>query len=538
MNPFSGFLQPQNNRPLEGLATTQDLLRVVQGNKEMVQRQLENTQQNARANDYLKLQQGDQAHRFGAEEQKQVEALLAEYQDAEDQGDPVRLSRAAQQLQRFGMDVGQKKAPDLRAFTGEQSLPSVPKNPVIAATAPVTPTNLGDFRQSQPIDSVVSDELKSRDALRARSPEADLSQEDFESQLINGTQAPGRYEEAGKTTDEFRKMLPQAPEDLGDVDDPAFKAAAAQEGGVIDLDAENPQPLQIGGTAQPAPQSPAQAPQQRNRLATQLLPTVISKGGKQLYESTGPSGRYAPMVSGVFEPFLQHENPEIGSAAKRAQAMATKLIEVDGVAPKEAIKMGMDYLNGEANRVIGLERTKLGSRPRLGGSGGGGLMGKTQDIAESAQLYDDNARSEAAKIQEEDRQYESIEAAATSGDPALQRDAVNQLLKIRSGTAVTAAEDARISQINGLVAQVQDRLGRWTGGAMTPEMARTIQQIVSLKRQVSQAKIKRIYEHQAKLYQVQNQGKTKDPKVLEERANVLRQGGNAATGETSEEDLY
>lgn len=164
-------------------------------------------------------------------------------------------------------------------------------------------------------------------------------------------------------------------------------------------------------------------------------------------------------------------------------------------------------------------------------------MGKSQDIAESAQLYDDNARAEAAKIQEEDRQYESIEAAAHSGNPALQRDAVNQLLKIRSGAAVTAAEDARISQINGLIAQVQDRLGRWTGGAMTPEMANTIQQIVALKRQVSQAKIKRIYEHQAELYEVQNQGKTKDPNVLKNRSNVIRKGGNVA-GEPSEEDLY
>jgi hypothetical protein len=518
MNPFSGFLQPQNNRPLEGLATSQDLMRVVQGNKEMAQRKLENSQQNDRQNAYLKLQQGDQAHRWNAEEQKQVEGLLAEYQDAEDQGDPVRLSRAAQMLKRFGMDVS----------PGSQ--------------AGMPPANLRDFNGTKPDLRALTGErvLPNIQALTGQAPgqdipqEPDLSQADFERQLIESSgKLPERMEQAGKTTPSMSSILPQSPEepvDMGDVDSPEFKQAAAQESGVIDLDQDDSTPLQIG--------EPQQSTQTTlRRLSTQLLPTVVSKGGKQLYESTGPSGRWGPMVAGVFEPFTSHENPEIGSAAKRAQAMASKLIEVDGVAPKDAIKLGMEYLNGEANRVINLERTKIGSRPRIGGGPGTGLMGKTQDIAESVQLYDDNARAEAAKIQEEDRQYESIEAAANSGDPALQRDAVNQLLKIRSGTAVTASEDARISQINGLVAQVQDRLGRWTGGAMTPEMARTIQQIVALKRQVSQAKIKRIYDHQAEVYKAQNTGKVKDPKILEQRATVLRKGGLPA-GESSEEDLY
>ncbi len=555
MNPFSGFLQPQNNRPLQGLATTQDVLRTVQGNKELAQRQLENTQQNDRANQRLGMEQAYQSRKFSQEDQKQVEALLAEYQEAEDQGDPVRLSRAAQMLQRFGMDVGQggqkpdlaaftgQQKPDLRALTGERTLPNVAARPSAADLQALT------GQPQNPIDEAVAQEMKSREALMAKNaaPEQDLSQEDFESQLIEGSgKLPERMEKGGETTPEMKALLPQAPEeevrDMGDVDSPEFQQAAAQEGtngNVMDLDADDPTPLRIGGpeapqsaqVAQPAPQGPPR------RLSTQLLPTVISKGGKQLYESTGPSGRWAPMVSGVFDQFTQHENPGIASAAKRAQVMASKLISVDGIAPKEAVSIGMNYLNGEANRIINLERTKLGSRPRFGGGAGGGLMGKGQDIAESVQLYDDNARAEAAKIQEEDRQYESIEGAIHSSDPALQRDAVNQLLKIRSGTAVTAAEDARISQINGLIAQVQDRLGRWTGGAMTPEMARTIQQIVALKRQVSQAKIKRIYDHQAEVYKAQNTGKVKDPAVLEQRATVLRKGGLPA-GEVAEEDLY
>lgn len=535
MNPFSGFLQPQNNRPLEGLATAQDLLRTIQGNKELAHRKLENEQQNTRSNARLAMEQAYQSRKFSQEDQKQVESLLAEYQDAEDQGDPVRLSRAAQMLQRFGMNVGEGPAakPDLRAFTGERVLPNVPKAPTPEALQALT------GQPQNPIDSAVQQELKSRAALQAKNaaPEQDLSQEDFESQLIAGSgNLPERMEKGGETTPEMKALLPQAPEeqpvDMGDVDSPEFKRAAAEEQGVIDLDAEDPRPLQIGGDQPQAPPTPPR------RLSTQLLPTVISKDGKKLYESTGPSGRWAPMVKGVFEPFAQHGNADIASAAQRAQQMAGKLIEVDGVAPKDAIKLGMDYLNGEANRVIGLERTKLGSRPRGVGGVGSGLLGKTQDIAESAQIYDDNARAQAEKLQQEDVQYESIEGAINSNDPALQRDAVNQLLKIRSGTAVTAAEDARISQINGLLAQVQDRLGRWSGGAMTPEMRRTIQQIVALKRQVSQAKIKRIYEHQARIYEAQNEGKIKDPEILRKRATVIRQGASVATGEPTEEDLY
>lgn len=64
--------------------------------------------------------------------------------------------------------------------------------------------------------------------------QADLSQDDFENQLIAGSgRGPSRYEEDGKTTAEFKGMLPQSaddePVDMGDVDSPEFKAAAAAE---------------------------------------------------------------------------------------------------------------------------------------------------------------------------------------------------------------------------------------------------------------------------------------------------------------------
>lgn len=496
MNPFAAFLQPPTQRsPLAGVGEfVNDIARLNLARQAQAQDVVQQKDSSARDWKRIGMQEAAQNRNFSDADKKEVESLLAEYQDAEDKyksGEPgaeVRMSRATQMLKRFGMDVNQ----------GPKAPPSLPGKllPDVSAFA-----------------------------------EQDLPQSDWEERLVSGGQAASAssVEEpdiAGhlKSVGPLKPLklsspgdLPDvAPTDLGDVDSPEFKAAADAEMGV-----EHSQQM--------ADRSPAQLP-------GQLLPTVISKGGKKLYESTGPSGRYSPMVQSVFEPFTVHENPQIAEAAKSAQAFANKLIHVDGVNPAKAIEMARDQMNTTAGQTIGLERTKLGTRPRWSGTGGTGLMGKTQDIAESAQLYDDNARAEAAKIQEEDRQYESIEAAASSGDPALQRDAVNQLLKIRSGSAVTASEDARISQINGLIAQVQDRLGRWTGGNMTPEMSNTIRSIVAIKRQVSQDKIRRIYEHQAKLYQVQNRGKTKDPAVLEERARVLREGGNV--GQPSNSDLY
>lgn len=542
MNPFSGFLQPQNNRPLQGLATTQDLLRVVQGNKEMAQRQLENTQQNTRANANLKLQQDYQTHSFEKdahgrtqEEQKQIEGLLAEYQDAEDQGDPVRLDRASQMLKRFGMDVSQgQQKPNLRAFTGEQALPSL-KNPATANTAPGTPANLSDFRQSQPIDDVASEELKTRAALKARSPEQDLSQGDFEEQLINGTQvAPSRYEENGQTTDEFRKMLPQdEPEDLGDVDDPAFKAAAAQESGdVIDLDAESPEPLQIGS----APQEPPAA-QSPRRLSTQLLPTVISKGGKQLYESTGPSGRWSPMVAGVFEPYIGHENPQIAAAAKSASQLAQKLIQVDDVPPKEAIKIASDQMMKDAGLTTGLERTKLGTRRSFSGSGGSmaGLLGKNDDRAQPVDTYEDNIRADliAAGIPKSMENAGIAESALMSGDPALQKDGLKALLLARSGLTVSEGERRSYSGLDGGLSLAKDSLAKWTGQPLSEGTIKALLSVVRNIRQVNQQTAKKISDRAERMYRAQNRDKVA-PDRLDERANTLK----PIDSEDPNENLY
>ena len=562
INPFSGFLQPPTRQsPLEGAPEFMMALSERKRQQGLdAQRKLENDQQFGlaqqgarRADAQLKLQQDDQAHRFTAEEQKQVEGLLAEYQDAEDQNDgspraQVRLSRVSQMLKRFGMDMAPKGGMDPRAqvFTGGvkplpgQLLPQVATKMDPRAQA----FTGGTSSQPNPIGDAVNTELASREALRARNGQEapDLSQEDFESQLINGsTSGPSRYEEAGKTTDEFKAMLPQSPdepEDLGDVDDPAFKAAdAAERGGVIDLDKEDPAPLQVGQlpkvTTAEAPQV-ASAQQPPPRLPGQLLPTVISKGGKQLYESTGPSGRWAPMVSGVFEPFTQHENPEVAAAAKRAQQLAVKLVSTDGYSPKDAINAGKEYLTGSENRISQTERTKIGSR-RLGGAPGGTpgkfqALGPKEDRAESIKLYITESRGAVGKLNESDRLLAQAEALANSPDPALQRNAVDVLVQSRSGATVSERERARYDQLDGAITGIANYMSRLGGGAVDPQYMKKIKMVIAEQRRINSVTREEVAADLEEAYAAQNEGKVDAP-ILQRRKAAL---GKTIRRDTSE----
>lgn len=476
INPFSGFLAPAPAQDL-GLLTVRDALtRSTQRDLEQ-QRRKEVAADDTRANAYLKIQQDDQGHRFAKEGQKEVEALLAEYQDAEDQGDQVRLSRAAQALKRFGMDVGQK--PDLRSFTGERALP---------------PTNLRDFTGQQ-------------------QPEADLSQADFEGQLINDTQAaPSRYEQGGQTTEEFRKLLPQSPDDepvdMGDVDSPEFQAAAAAE-------------------AAPAQAEQTGAPR---RLPTQSLPTVISKGGKQLYESTGPSGRWASMVSGVFEPFASHENPEIAAAARRAQSVSAKLIEVDGIPPKEAIKIGMDYLNSEANRLTNLERTKIGSKPKYSGAGGA-----APSMKERKPFNDEMNRTymqfKSEKLDEQFQGYNAGISAISSANTASQYDALNRLIQARSGLTVSDKERAIYDNLSGMWNGLVKKFNLLSGGELPTAYRIQIKTLMNEARQAVIEEKERRAQAAANFYRAKTRGA--DPESVEQDAQAVADAIRMGAGETA-----
>lgn len=563
INPFASFLQPQF-RTIEGAPSFGEIESIGRGRRQDTQRALENTQQHAlaqqgarRADAQLKLQQDDQAHRFTADEQKQVEGLLAEYQDAEDQGDQVRLSRATQMLKRFGMDVGQKGAVDPQAFTGQklkplpgQLLPQVetkgldPRAQAFTGAKEEADLSQEDWEKQfigeggNPIDQAVETELATREKLRADNA---VQEPDIAGHLAS----VGPLKALKLNTPE-QQEAEAGPTDLGSVDDPAFKAAADSE--VIDLDKEDPTPLQVGQlpkvTTAEAPQaSGAQPPP---RLPGQLLPTVISKGGKQLYESTGPSGRWAPMVSGVFEPFTQHENPEMSQAAKRAQAHAQQLISVDGVAPKEAIKEAMAYLQGEANRISQTERTKIGSHPRF--SGGGGVPGKFQalgpkeDRAESIKGYITESRGAVGKLNESDRLLAQAEALANSKDPALQRNAIDVLVQSRSGATVSDRERARYDQLDGVLSQAQNYVARWSGGPLDPQYVNKIKMVIAEQRRINASTREEVAADLEEAYAAQNEGKVDQP-ILERRRKALgktirRDNSSEGGGSDPNADLY
>ncbi len=614
-NPFSSFLTPPSQHsPLAGAAEFSLALAERQRQRGLdQQRALENSQQHAlaqrgasRADAQMKLQQDDQAHRFTAEEQKQVEGLLAEYQDAEDQGDEVRLSRASQMLKRFGMDVGQKQDGQRPPPLPGQLLPQVatkdPRAQAFTGAAEEPDLSQEEFERrligddKNPVDKATADELAFRDKLRAdnATPEPDIAGHLASVGPLKPLKLNAPKQETSADSSETTKLDPQQEAQfqawaqsngISDVDDPRshydYRGFFLETGGaphrqgdhfpdtykqhghetfseesryskgpgdggkwngeqfqpaVIDLDKDDPAPLQVGQLPKvaTAPQAPdAQPPP---RLPGQLLPTVVSKGGKQLYESTGPSGRWAPMVSGVFQSFTQHENPEMAAAAKRAQSMASSLISVDGIAPKEAIKSGMDYLQGEANRISQTERTKIGSRPRLGG-GGGGVPGKFQalgpkeDRAESIKGYITESRGAVGKLNESDRLLAQAEALANSNDPALQRNAIDVLVQSRSGATVSDRERARYDQLDGVLSQAQNYVARWSGGPLDPQYVNKIKMVIAEQRRINASTREEVAADLEEAYAAQNEGKVDQP-ILERRRKAL---GKTIRRDTSSE---
>jgi hypothetical protein len=499
MNPFSGFLQPPQQRsPLAGAADTfTDLSRLSLARQQEKNRVAEASTDNARADQYLKLQQTDQASRLGQQDQKQVEALLAEYQDAEDQGDPIRLSRAAQMLKRFGMDVAPGKSAGLPGALPSQASPQEANLSQEDFESQLIGGEAGAY------SNVEETELASRDALRKRNA---ATEPDIAGHLKSVGGLPPL-----KLNSREEQDASGAPVDMGDVDSPEFQKAARDE----------------------------VRPELKNTAAPSLpggLPTVISRNGKQLYESTGPSGRWSPMVQSVFQPFTTHANPDIGAAAQRAQQVTAKLIEVDGIAPKDAIKIGMDYLNGEATRITNLARTELGTRPKWGGGGAAsGILGPKEDRAESIDKYGDNIRAalQNAGIPKSMEQAGIAESALMSGDPALQKDGLKALLLARSGLTVSEGERRSYSTLDGGLSLAQDTLAKWTGQPLAPGTVKALLSVVRNIRSVNEQTANKIAAQEKRRYEVQNKDKVA-PERLKERADALLPNAGA----DDEESLY
>ncbi len=452
MNPFSGFLQPPQQRsPLAGAGEfVNDLARLQMAKQAQAQDVVQQKDSSARDWKRIGLQEAAQNRNFSDADKKEVESLLAEYQDAEDQGDHVRLDRAGQMLKRFGMDVAQgpqKPAPlpgsllpNVTAFTGEPS----------DLSQADFEAQLTNGSQAGAYGDVEQTELASRDALRKRS---EVAEPDIAGHLKSvGPLKPLKLNDPGALPD-------VAPTDMGDVDSPEFKAAAQAEG-------------------QPQQRTPAPLP-------GSSLPTVISKGGKTLYESTGPSGRWSPMVKGVFEPYANHENEQIANAAKSAQGFAEKLIQVDGMSPAKAIETARDQMMKDAGLQIGLERTKLGTRPKWGGGGGAapgvnakGRLPLSREMTATIRLYKNEG------IESGLRGYESALAALNSDNPASQNDALNQLIAARSGKTVSDRERALYNRAAGIWEQAKKAVNMAAGEPMPEGFRNQLRQVMNEARQV------------------------------------------------------
>lgn len=473
MNPFSAFLQPPTQRsPLAGAGEfVQGLQQLALQKRGQEFREKESGLDNARADSYLKLQQGQQARTFSDADKKEVESLLAEYQDAEDQGDPVRLSRAAQMLKRFGMDVSQGGMdPRAAAFTGAPPLPgmlpSVPQGVTIAGEGGAQDFTGTSPDGVNPIGDAITAEQESRAALQERNEVTPPDRDAEVEALLRQKVAPGQKRQAPPLSSTGLPTV--TPGDPADITDPGTKSAGSVE---ADFSADEPA------------ETSSQAPQAAAAFSPGLgggLPVRITKGGKTLYESTGPSGRWAPMVQSVFQAASQHQDPEFAAAGKRAQEMATKLIGVDGIAPKDAIKFAASQLENEIQNITNLRRTELGTRPKYAGGGGSasGVNAKarlplSKEMLASARFY----KSE--NIQQGLQGYESALSSLNSENPASQNDSINQLIAARSGKTVSDRERALYDRMSGVWEQAKKTFNMAAGEQMPALYRKQLRQLMT-----------------------------------------------------------
>ncbi len=484
INPFSfaPFMQvPQvNSGPGWGV-----LPGILAEQRRFKQAQLENEQSNTRANAALKLQQDYQSRKFEQEDKSELEGLIAEFQAAEDQGDMVTYDRVRQKLQRMGLDVSSAGA--ARASLAQQP--------------------------------------------EAQSPE--LSQQDFEAQLTKGY-------EADETPEDFEQSLvsgrsePQAPEG----DDPSY-------GKVVDLlKGKRPrlstQPLPQVSVAQPAPGEQATPQANVRPLATQRLGgDVIRKGGKAIYASNAEGfGRSSPIVAAAFEPFLKSEDPEVAALAKQSSDYAAKLVQADGVPQAKAIQEGVRFFESRLQDLNQLRRTKIGSRRPIGGGGGGApawVPGKSKNL--SPENFMRMANQRLGAVNKSDQVLSQAEAAINSSNPAVQRDAIRQLVQARSGAAVSDKERANYDALEGQVVRLKEWASRLTGDAVDPDFVRSLHEIIATQRGINERSKRDIAREHAEMYKqvarAMNPGAP--PELIEQLGSQAEKttlsGGNFTSGE-------
>lgn len=306
-------------------------------------------------------------------------------------------------------------------------------------------------------------------------------------------------------------------------------------------------PMQAGAAATPNEMAPRTPGGSLPQPASAAEPVGTSEAPLRGYTLRGPDGKTLYQVSpqdvisgqrgrvGAVFDNLPADMADAG-AVKEAKQIAMGLVGV--LTPQQAVMKGLEHLEQGQQRRGALQITEANHKPRFGGGGGGGLMGKGSDIAESLRYYSGPARTAAMKTVNEDQQYADMEQGLNSGDPALQRNAINVLYKIRAGTAVSAAEDARVGGIVSALDKLENKFRQWTGGPISPELLEAMKQIVATKRKINQDFVQRIFDQAADEYEAQNEGKTKDPAVLKRRSGAIRKGSKIIGAESVSEDDF
>jgi len=316
--------------------------------------------------------------------------------------------------------------------------------------------------------------------------DADKSQEAFEKGLIDeseSTPKPTRYESGGKTTPEALAAirppggsLPQTV-DMGDVDSPEFRAAAAAESGA---------PVPGGSLPQAKPEAPSdgETPLQGYSLN--------GPDGKPLY-SVAPRDvviRQRQRVTNVFDGLASKtDDPQEKALIAQAQATAERLV---GVRPiDDAVKEGLLLYTQGMQRMNVLKGIDLNHKGRALGAGGapatmtsgvvggkeGQLLGQlSDDELQLIQHFKANSRFPA--MEEADRGARAALNSLNSANPASQFFAIRQLIQSMSGKTVGAKEEGFYARMSGLADEIANRFNMAAGEEMTPEYRSKVQALL------------------------------------------------------------
>lgn len=301
--------------------------------------------------------------------------------------------------------------------------------------------------------------------------------------------------------------------DLGDVGSPEFQAAAAEESGQT-------------------------APKTVPGLQTDLLPSrlTISKGGKVLYSGAPSTGRWSKMVSGVFDAFKDNPDPAVQQAAQQAGELASKLVQVDGVSPKDAIEFAAKRFESELSRAnllrrstISAEARKKGGWGKGGGNAGGFAVGAGAKA--DAALNDDldkvrtmwvNSESY-KKLSEQTNMLDQAEGGLMSPDGVSQNNALATLRRIQSGLTLNASEMADFEGAAGYLEKLKKKFERYLGtGQLPDEYKRQVAAAMQQMRSVAQRRMERGAQ-EAYNYWMKSRARAGDQDIIKEKGEALKQ---------------